>query len=525
MRALIDYGSIQLANRLGLAEWQFEAARQRGLVPDPDRGRRWSAEVAEQLAGRVDEIVEVVGAELPIGAHKAAARLAERTGLEVERADVEELVERDLLATVGQYKGWPLYDPRQLDALDRDHLVNVVAARQTWLASSLDRPAAAERLGWRWAEFDRVIHDLEVQPGRFGRYAVSDIDALAGDEELAERIQADRLLGPDEASARLEIRRTDFEYCLAAGWIEPETHISVRVGRRRRIAVSLYRTADVDRLLELPGVDWEAVRACRPGELSPLREHARLPATRARIVHAFCRELAARWDVDVWTFYDGSSDQWEFDWARNGEGQPDRDELERAVAAHPGTARHRQSLVLGTEVGRTIRWARAMLEPGAAVILDTETTDLPGPICELAVIDTTGEVLLDTLVDPGQAIAPDATWVHGITDADVSGAPSWTEVLPRLLDATRGRKILAYNADFDRQVVLADTSRLGLEPGHLADGDRWSCLMHARGLRERAWGRLALYGPHRALGDCRAALEVLLGIAAGHAGSREGGRR
>lgn len=34
-----------------------------------------------------------------------------------------------------------------------------------------------------------------------------------------------------------------------------------------------------------------------------------------------------------------------------------------------------------------------MLEPGVAVILDTETIDLPGPICELAVLDTDGSVL------------------------------------------------------------------------------------------------------------------------------------
>jgi Exonuclease len=509
-----DYGPIQLANRLGLAEWQFEAARRRGLVPEPDLGRRWSAGLAEQLAGRVAQIVAAVGTELPIGANKAAARLAERTGLEVDRADVEELAERGLLEVAGTYKEWPVYDTRQLDGLDRDELAAVVSGRQAWLAASLVRPAAAERLGWRWEEFDRVVQEHGVEAGRFGRYAVSDIDVLAADEELAERILADRLLGPDQAAARLEVRRTDFEYCLAAGWIEPETHISVRVGRRRRIAVSLYRTADVDRLLELPGVDWEAVRACHPGALSPLRQHARLPATRARVVHAFCRELAARWDVDVWAFYDGAGDQWEIDWARDRDGQPDRDEVERAIAAHPGAARHRRSLMLGTGVGRAIRWARAMLEPGAAVILDTETTDLPGPVCEIAVVDTTGEVLLDTLVDPGQPISPEATWVHGIADADVAGAPSWAEVLPRLAEVTRGRRVLAYNADFDRGVVLADTCRHGLEPEHLADAGRWSCLMHARSMRERAWGRLALYGPHRALGDCRAALAVLREIAA-----------
>jgi hypothetical protein len=326
-------------------------------------------------------------------------------------------------------------------------------------------------------------------------------------------VLADRLLGPDDAATRLEVRRTDFDYCLAAGWIEPETHVSVRVGRRRRIVVALYRRADVDRLLQLPGVDWEAVRSCRPGDPSPLREHARRPATRARVVHAFCRELAAQYDVEVWAFYDGGGDHWEIDWTRNADGQPDRDEVERAITGHPGAARHRQALLLGTEVGRAVRWARAMLEPGAAVIVDTETTDQGGAVCEIAVVDTAGHILLDTLVDPSCPIQPDATWVHGITNSDVAGAPGWEAVLPRLLEVTRDRRILAYNVDFDRGVVLADTRRHDLEPEQLAAAVHWSCLMGARCTGERAWGRLALYGPHRALGDCLAALEFLRAIA------------
>jgi hypothetical protein len=88
-----DYGPIQLAGRLGLAPWQFEAALDQQLIPSPDvGGRRWSAALADALAGQVDRIVAVVGAEHPIGAHRAAARLADRTGLDVERADVEVLI-------------------------------------------------------------------------------------------------------------------------------------------------------------------------------------------------------------------------------------------------------------------------------------------------------------------------------------------------------------------------------------------------------------------------------------------------
>lgn len=269
-----DYGPIQLARHLGLADWQFEAARLRDLVPEPDRGRRWSMEIAEQLQGRVAEIVEAVGTEIPIGANRAAERLAQRTGLEVERADVEELRDRGLLDVVGWYKDWPLYDVRQLGAIGVEVLAPVVAERRSWLAASLHRRTAAEQLGWRLDELDQVVRERGIAPGRFGRLARADVDVLAADGELAERIEAARLLGPDQAAARLEVRRTDFDHCVAAGWIETATHVSSRIGRRQEITVPLYRTGDVDHLLEIPGVDWEAVRACRPGEPSPLRHHA-----------------------------------------------------------------------------------------------------------------------------------------------------------------------------------------------------------------------------------------------------------
>jgi hypothetical protein len=82
----------------GLAEWQWDA----GLIGSPDvDGRRWSAAIANDVIARRDEITAVVGTEAPIGGHKAAARLAERSGLAVEKPDVEALADAGLLATVG----------------------------------------------------------------------------------------------------------------------------------------------------------------------------------------------------------------------------------------------------------------------------------------------------------------------------------------------------------------------------------------------------------------------------------------
>jgi DNA polymerase III epsilon subunit-like protein len=81
---------------------------------------------------------------------------------------------------------------------------------------------------------------------------------------------------------------------------------------------------------------------------------------------------------------------------------------------------------------------------------------------------------LDTPVDPRTPITLGAHWVHGLTDADV--APSWPEVLPKLLEVTAGRHILAYNSEFDAGVIHADCHRYGLELHHLGAADRWGCL-------------------------------------------------
>ena len=52
---------------------------------------------------------------------------------------------------------------------------------------------------------------------------------------------------------------------------------------------------------------------------------------------------------------------------------------------------------------QAVTWARTMLSPHRAVVIDCETTDLPGALTEVAVVDTMGRILLNTLGQPGQA--------------------------------------------------------------------------------------------------------------------------
>lgn len=150
-----------------------------------------------------------------------------------------------------------------------------------------------------------------------------------------------------------------------------------------------------------------------------------------------------------------------------------------------------------------------MLQPGAAVILDYETTSFTGAVCEVAVIAAdTGEVLLNTLVDPMAPITPAAHRVHGISADDVAGAPNFPQVLPRLEHACRGRVIVAYHALFDYGRTEFECSRWRLETP-IADDDRWDCAMIERSAWLRRRRHLRLGGDHRALGDVRATRRLL----------------
>src|SRR5262249_61976962 len=74
------------------------------------------------------------------------------------------------------------------------------------------------------------------------------------------------------------------------------------------------------------------------------------------------------------------------------------------------------------------------------IAFDLETTGLyplTGRILEIGAARFRGGAVVEVfeeLVDPGVAIPPEATQVHGITADDVAGCPSILEGLPRFLD-------------------------------------------------------------------------------------------
>jgi hypothetical protein len=524
LAAALDEGALltagEMITRLGLEAGEWNRGRDHGVIPGPGQGGFWTREAADNLAARAGELRGQIPPQ-PLGARRCAALLAELSGLDVTDDDFLDLANAGHVDSVDSYKDWLLFDVaavRRLGTTDDGIAVvaAVVAARQAWLADSVATEGAASWLNWHPRDLKRVARERGISPGRFGRWARTDIARLAGDEDLVDRVRREQLLGPEQAAVHMEIRRRDFDYVVTAGWASPARYLTREVGRRKTVEVPLYTVGSLEDALLTPGVDWEAVRAVKAREVSPLREHTRLPAARADVVRAFCDQLAVTYSVEVWPHFWNAGDRWEIDWEQRPDGHPTKAEVARALDAHRGASAHAGSIVLSTAVGDVIRQARADLEPGKACVVDTETTGLDGVVIEVAVVDAaTGAVLLDTLVSPGGVPVEDgARAVHGISDAELAAAPRWAEVAPAFLAAVGGRRILAYNASFDEGRIAATHRHAGLDAALLPRTARWDCLMEAQSTWLRIGRWLPLGGGHRARGDALDARQVLLCLAA-----------
>ena len=509
------FGQQDLASHTGLALWQLTAARRQGLVPEGKHGR-WTQEAADRIAADARKVRKELGDKPPVWSGDAAAILAARTRTDVTREDV------DVLAATGQLpvaavstNGHNHFCPAQLGRVPLKVVRRAVADRLAGRPALFSTWAAVGRLGWRYAEFAKITKVRGLSKGPGNMWLRADIDALAADAELNAALEAVRLLGANEAAARLGVRRSDWDLIVAAGWVATAGMFEVespRVGYTHTLTVPGYLAADIDQVLELPDVDWAALRATGPRQRSPLAARIQRPKRAGDAIRQFCRDVEAARGIRAWTTYKPRREQWVLNWTLDEALQPTADAMGKLLDDAPDVAPHRARVDLLTLRWATVHWAQRMLQPGTAIVLDTETTDLPGAICEIACIDAaSGETLLNTLVNPRQRISPGARAVHGISDEAVADAPIWADVSPQFIDAIGGRIVLAYNVSFDEGVIRADTRRAGLSAKLLPE--RWECIMQANSDWWHYSGRIPLDAGHRALGDAQAARAVLWSIA------------
>jgi DNA polymerase-3 subunit epsilon len=111
-------------------------------------------------------------------------------------------------------------------------------------------------------------------------------------------------------------------------------------------------------------------------------------------------------------------------------------------------------------------------------VVDVETTGLSPAhgdrLCEVGIVQAQGDAILDTyqtLVNPQRPISPGAARVNGLTDADVSQAPTFAQIAGDLQARLDGKILVCHNAPFDLSFLAAEFSLLGLpwQPAEVID--------------------------------------------------------
>lgn len=163
------------------------------------------------------------------------------------------------------------------------------------------------------------------------------------------------------------------------------------------------------------------------------------------------------------------------------------------------------------------------------IVLDTETTGLDNDaeIVEIAIIDSWGTPLLNTLVKPKTPITPEVTAINGITNEMLKDAPCWEVIRPLVKtifedncfdlpqDKSEFHKAYAYNAKFDQRMLI-QSGWEGKPPEiicameraihHLKiDHPHFSLINAAKALGISFDGLT----PHRAASDCAVTLDIL----------------
>ena len=168
----------------------------------------------------------------------------------------------------------------------------------------------------------------------------------------------------------------------------------------------------------------------------------------------------------------------------------------------------------------------SLLAGGKVVAVDTETTGMSPAdghrlveVACVAIVDGALGEEWSTLIHPGRPIPPDATRVHGISDAMVAGAPKAAEAGRILREACGDLPLVFHNSPFDLPFLLHLFREAGAPPLLNPIVDTLGLARGLFGTGSNALGALAtrLQLPaetaHRALGDTRTTARLFVELA------------
>ena len=106
-----------------------------------------------------------------------------------------------------------------------------------------------------------------------------------------------------------------------------------------------------------------------------------------------------------------------------------------------------------------IKWAKERLADPNTVIVDVETTgilskDPETKIVSISMINTKGQIILASLVNPERPIPLAAQKVHHIEDKDVQGLMPWCVIGDIAAYQMAGRHVVCFNAGFDVHLMI-----------------------------------------------------------------------
>lgn len=150
-------------------------------------------------------------------------------------------------------------------------------------------------------------------------------------------------------------------------------------------------------------------------------------------------------------------------------------------------------------------------KPGDYLIFDLEGIQEPDELIEIAVMDLTGQVLLNTLVRPSHKINHHIEGLTGITNQMAEKGESIHTVMRKLQQISNGKILMSWGTDYDKVLLQKSQDATGINL-HCQFVCAQKIHMGFKGLPNQVALHKAVGTPkqsHRALDDCEMVLEVM----------------